>query len=293
MPFFRRPDGRLARDVPPYRRIMPYIMPTRNESAVYFEQEIDLSRTLPFIEAFNQRGPRRISLFHVFLWAAIRALGERPRMNRFVSGGRIYERDGIWISYSAKKAMSDDAPIVVLKRRFDPTLSFRGLVEMLAADIGRGRSNEKSHVDKELSIVLRLPGPLLRWLTALQRRLDAWNLLPGAFIHNDPLYASLFVANLGSLKLDAPFHHLYEYGNTPLFAVIGRVRKIPVVAEGGQLAARSVCTLRYTFDERIEDGLYCAGALTFARGIIEDPQAAGAELPEAQPPAGPPRTAAS
>jgi len=49
MPLFRRPDGKLARGVPATRRIMPYMMRGRNESMVYFEQRIDLGKTLPFV----------------------------------------------------------------------------------------------------------------------------------------------------------------------------------------------------------------------------------------------------
>src|SRR4051812_25737211 len=104
MPLFNRPDGTLATDVPAARRIMPFIMRSRTESAVYFEQQIDLSRTLPFLERFNAAHPtRKVTVFHVFIWAALAALHERPRMNRFVIGSRLYQREGIWISYSAKK----------------------------------------------------------------------------------------------------------------------------------------------------------------------------------------------
>jgi len=50
-------DRPAATDVPPARRIMPFIMRSRNESAVYFEQELDLTRTLPFLEQFNAAHP--------------------------------------------------------------------------------------------------------------------------------------------------------------------------------------------------------------------------------------------
>lgn len=62
MPLFSRPDGRPATDVAPFRRIMPFIMPTRNESAVYFEQEIDLTRTPPFLDAASERVGKRATL---------------------------------------------------------------------------------------------------------------------------------------------------------------------------------------------------------------------------------------
>lgn len=271
MPLFRRPDGRLARDVPPYRRIMPYLMRGRTESTVYFDQQIDLTRTLPFIEHWNASHDRRITVFHVFMWAAVRTIASRPKLNRFVSGGRIYERDGIWVSFSAKKALSDDAPIVVLKRRFDPDAGFEAVLAELHGDVDRGRSNEKSAVDKELSIVLRMPGLALRILLWLQRWMDARNVLPSSFIRSDPMYASLFIANLGSLKIDAAYHHLYEYGNIPIFAAIGRVKEVPAIDPAGQVVRRTVCDVRYSFDERVEDGLYCAAALDLLRSLVENP----------------------
>jgi hypothetical protein len=277
MPLFSRPDGKPATDIAPYRQMMPFIMKTRTESAVYFEQQIDLTRTLDFIEHFNANHERRINIFHVFLWAAVRTLHERPRLNRFVVGDRVYLRDGIWMTFSAKKALNDDAPIVTLKRKFDPRHSFEELVSFVYGDLDKGRGNEKSHVDKELSFFLKLPGPLLRLGVKLWRLLDAWNLLPGSLIHPDPMYTSMFVANLGSLKIESAFHHLYEHGNCPLFAALGKKKQVVVVDESGQPRTRTVCSIKYTLDERVEDGLYCAGALDTLRGMLEDPVGHGAQ----------------
>ncbi len=100
---------------------------------------------------------------------------------------------------------------------------------------------------------------------ALARWLDAHNLLPRMLIEGDPLYASVFVANLGSVGLDAAYHHLYEWGNCPIFAAVGRVRE----ESSANGETRKLVTVRYTFDERIEDGLYCARALGHLKNIVE------------------------
>src|SRR5690242_9226441 len=122
--------------------MMPFIMRGRTESAVYFDQEIDLTKTLKFIDHFNASHEKRISVFHVFLWAAVRTLNERPRLNRFVVGSKVWIRDGIYITYAAKKALNDDAPLVTLKRRFDPKLNFEELVSFVYKDVAQGRSDE-------------------------------------------------------------------------------------------------------------------------------------------------------
>lgn len=282
MPLFKRPDGVPAADVAPFRRMMQFLMPTRNESAVYFEQDLDLTKTQAFIDEWNSTHTQRITVFHLFTWAVAHVLHVRPRMNRFVAGNRVYQRDGVWLSYSAKKELKDGSPIVVLKRKFDPTMSFEETVRFMHGDVKEGRSNKKSHMDKELSFFLKLPAPLLRFGVKIVRWLDSVNLLPGAFIHPDPMYASMFIANLGSVKLESAFHHLYEYGNIPLFAVLGRTKVVPVADEFGEVTTKKICTIKYTFDERIEDGLYCAQSLELLRTMIEDPKAYMASNESAQ-----------
>src|SRR3569623_295766 len=168
------PHDGVRAQVPPYRRMMPFLMRGRNESAVYFEQTLDQ------------------------------------------------------------------------------------LTAALGDDVREARSDRPSHVDKELAVLLRLPGFLLAFAIGLLDRLYRWGLAPRSLVDTDPMYASAFVANLGSLKIDAAYHHLYEHGNCPLFVTIGQI------SDGHVL-------LRYTFDERVEDGHYCAGALKLLAERIAHP----------------------
>jgi hypothetical protein len=269
--FFTRKDGVPATDIPAYRRIMPFIMRGKNESAAYFEQEIDLERAQAFIADYNKTSKFKLTFFHLYLWALVQVVAARPRLNRFIAGSRVYQRKGIWLSFSAKKAMNDDAPVVVMKKLFEPGRSLDELLETMHGGLAEGRSDKKSHVDKELSILLRLPDFLLRMLISLQRWLDAWNLMPHGLIQSDPLYASAFIANLGSLKMDAVHHHLYEYGNIPIFACIGKRRQVLTMADDGHVTQRQVATIKYTYDERVEDGLYCATSLAKLQEILENP----------------------
>jgi hypothetical protein len=247
--------------VHPYRRMMLFIMRGRNESAVYFEQSLDLSKTLPWLSAHNTDARTKASLFHLVLHALASVLHDRERLNRFTVGRKTYQRKSVLLSFAAKKAMSDDAPLATIKRRFDKTETFDGLVAQLAGDVGDARSTKPSAMDKELKILLALPGFLLAFLLAMLGRLYRWGLAPRSLVDTDPLYTSCFVANLGSIKIDAAYHHLYEHGNCPLFMTIGHVDD------------HQRLLVRYTFDERVEDGLYCAKALQLFQQRIEDPAA--------------------
>lgn len=299
-----RPDGSpLPQDeASALRRFMPYLLRTRNESYVLFEQDLDLTRTFQYLEEQRERraqaGGRvetgeaaevpEVGLFHVILCAAARGFAQRPQLNRFVMGGKIYQRRHIELSFAIKKQRSDSGALTTTKLRFLPTETPLSVAEKVHGAVRFGRSDKKSRADKETALVTRLPGPLLRLLMWLQRGLDAWNLLPAGLIEPDPLYCSMFLANLGSIGLDSAYHHLFEYGTCSFFAVIGKVERRAVPQADGTAPIRPVLNIKYTFDERITDGWYCARSLELFQKWVEDP----AQL-EAPPPSLPPSTGRS
>lgn len=278
MVWWRRPDGDLVRDVPDLRRIMPYIMKTRVESTVYMEQRLDVGNAERFVRAFNEvHTDTRATLFHVVLWASRQGLSEFPSINRFVAGGRLYQRKGIWISYSAKQRMQKGAPLIVLKREFDPVETFADMIAAMQNQLHTAKfSGSGNPVDSELKIILKLPGFLRRIVFAAYPILEGNGLFPRSFIENDPLYASLFLTDMGSLGLDPVFHHLYEYGNVGVFGALGRARAEQIPDPGtGRLVRTRVAGIRWSFDERIEDGLYAGYGIKHVKKLIEDPVKGG------------------
>jgi len=267
MVFRFRPDGDLVTNVPPTRRIMPFIMPTRNESLVFFDMDIDAKAIDADVARFREQG-LPTSIMHLVAVAAVRILAERPRMNRFVAGGRHWQRRGIWISFSGKKRKDDGAATVVVKRLLDPAMSDEAIIRALDNGVQEVRSEKKNRTDKELDLFLAMPTFLLGWMVGLVRFLDRVGLLPKFYIDGDPLFASMFIANLGSVGMDAAQHHLYEYGNIPLFCVIGKKRHTFSVDDSGAVTATEVYPLRFTFDERIEDGLYCLTCLSRLKELL-------------------------
>ena len=277
MSFRSRPDGTPVAALHPVRRIMPFLMPTKNGAFVLFEQHVEAAPAQRFLDVLNAGRPpeRRVTLFHLVLRAIGGALVEFPCLNRFVAGSRLYERRGIWLAFSAKQRLEPDAPLFTVKIPFEPTEPLGAMVDRVQAALGEGRSGRETATDREITTFLRLPAPLLRLGVRVMRRLDAWGLLPERFVASDPLYASAFVANLGSVGLDAAYHHLYEYGTVPIFVVMGRRHRAPVVLPDGSIASRERFTLRYTYDERVEDGFYAARALEHLQALLENPARLG------------------
>lgn len=275
MLWWRRPDGDLVRDLPLTRRVMPYIMRTRNESAVYYEYTIDLRRADAFLRVFNEEHPGTAAdVFHLWLYAFRDGMTQYPVMNRFVVGGRLYQRRELWLSYSVKARLQQGAPLVVVKRRFPEDEPFEDMVAGMQAQIHESRFGKRSYVDKELALLFKFPGFVRRLILGLQRVADRFGLLPRKVIERDPLYATAFFANLGSLGMDACYHHLYDYGTIGIFSCIGRAVTEPGSPTSGPDRRRTM-RVRFTFDERVEDGLAAWQTMRRIKQIAEDPEAFG------------------
>jgi hypothetical protein len=274
MPLFRRSDGDLVTEESPLRGIMPYVMRGRNECLILHEATYEIAKTRAFLRAFNHEHAREqpATMFQLFLWLAAQGLHERLGLNRFVSGGRLYQRKGIQLSFAAKKDFRDDAPIVSVKLDFWKGEPFADCCKRIASAIVDGRSGPGRSIDKEVELLMKLPGPLLTLVVGLGRWLDRFNLMPRQMIENDPLYTSLFVGNLGSVGLDRTYHHLYEQGTCAMFAVMGTPKKAVVVGRNGQPEVKDVLDVRWSLDERVNDGYYCAKSLALFKKMFEDPE---------------------
>lgn len=269
MPLFSRPDGDLVRDEAPVRRIMPYLMRGRNESCVYHESVYGIVATRAWLKAYNRAHRPRATLFHLVAYASAVALAARPRLNRFVSGGRLYQRRGVFLSFVAKVGFTEDASSATVKLPSLPGDSFQDFSTRISSQVDEARHVDRA-VDREVALVMRLPGPMVRLFVGFARCLDHWNLFPAFMIRDDPMYASLFLANLGSVGLSDAFHHLYEYGNVSIFGAVSAPRRAVFPGREGVLVQEAL-SVRWTFDERIDDGFSSARSLGIVQKILEDP----------------------
>ena len=265
--FGRRSDARLVTRLSTMRRFMPHVSPRRNDSLFYMMQDIEVEAALEFLDKRNRERPadRPLTLFHLLLRACAQALYLRPGVNRFVKGGRLWQRDGEWITFSAKKKLEDGAPMITIKNRFHPaTETLEEMVDGVYDRLGAGRAGKQTTSDKEMNLMVRLPVFAIKGLMALARAGDDLGLLPRKMIDADPLFTSIFLANLGSIHYPAGFHHLWEYGTASLFGVMGKV-------EPGANGRRKI-SMAWTYDERIEDGLYSYYTLELIRQHLEEPE---------------------
>jgi hypothetical protein len=271
-----RPDGTLVRGLHPYRRVMQYIMPTRNESLVLFDTYVRAEPLLAYIE--KARARFHVDVSHCLVAAVAAGLAAVPEMNRFAVGRRLYQRTQRHVTFSMKRTQGDRrAKLATVKLALPDGEPFPALCARIDRAIDGERSGTRTYADREFDLLGLLPRPLLLRGVQLARWLDHHNLLPGAFLDSDPLYTSVFIANVGSLDMGAGYHHLYEWGNCPVFMMVGRVEDRPVV-EDGQVVVRKLLHIRWSYDERIDDGLTARHGLDAVKHALENPEAAFGDI---------------
>ncbi|TNF27788.1 MAG: hypothetical protein EP329_19010 [Deltaproteobacteria bacterium] len=264
-----RSDGTFLGNIHPFRKLMLHIMPTRNESVVYYDDYVKVDALERYVKDINAR--LHVDYTHCIVGAIANGMKKAPSMNRFVVGRRLYQRKGIWITFSMKrKKLNRQAKLSAVKRQVPQDQSFFELVSALNENIKVERSDAKTYQDKELGLLSKIPRPVLRVGVKFLRWLDYYGLLPASFIQNDAMYTSIFAANLGSLGMSAGFHHLYEWGTCPLFVMIGHAEE-RVFVEDGKMVIHKVIPLRFTFDERIDDGLNAGLGIKGVVDALEHP----------------------
>ena len=273
--FGDRRDGWWVRDVPGLTTIMMHIMDKRTDAEVFMNDSFDVTELLRYCEEKNAGHPDyKTTLFHCLLMAVARMVRERPKMNRFIQGRRLYERYDISLAFVAKRRFTDHAEESLMF--FTPTdedtldsFSYR-----VAGQVHETRKSEHSTggIDATVDAFAKIPRLLLMFVIHLIRLLDFWGKNPKALTDGDPNYASVFLTNLGSIRGPAVYHHLNNYGTNSMMIAIGTIRKEERIMPDGSKQLRDVVDIGATLDERIADGFYFVRSLKLVKHICAHPE---------------------
>lgn len=269
-----RSDGRKLRTLQPMNRLMPYIMKNRSDAQNTFADKIEVSKADRLCRQKVLEGKTNFSFLHILLAAYLRTITQRPAVNRFVSGQKIYARNEIVFVMTIKKEMSLSAPDTVIKVKFAPDDTLDDVYEkfnIVATDAIASLDKETSF-DKLIKVFNIIPGFILRFIVWLVKCLDYIGILPKAFMDLLPFYGSMIVTSMGSLGINPIYHHIYDFGNLPVFLSYGRKRTVFEYDKNGNLNKKRYIDIKAVTDERICDGFYFASAFKYFKKIVENPE---------------------
>jgi hypothetical protein len=250
--------------------MFPYLFKRRCDSIVLFREELDVENALSWMAEKKAAG-KPVTFFQLVLLAMIRVMRERPALNRYIAGRRLYQRHAVTVNFVAKQSFEDDAPESNVFIKIDPEEKTPDILAKITGHIQAAKRGEATDDGDFVSTMLKLPRFLLMFIVNVLEWIDFYFDTPKLLRGMDPLRCSLFLTNLGSIGVEAPYHHLFEWGNCSFFAAIGKIKPSPWVDESGSLTVRKTVEIKYTMDERIADGFYFARSLELFEGYMKNP----------------------
>jgi hypothetical protein len=271
--FGDRYDGRLIRSIDPFYRIIPYIMKTRSDAQNFFEDRIEIGHTEAFIKEMRKNNENEgIGFLHVVIAAMVRTISQKPALNRFIAGRRIYARNEILISLALKKGLSDESRETTIKVSFKPEDTLMDVVRKFnEAIIQNKKIEEKNKTDKTAKLVMMCPGFIVRFIVWLMSFLDNFGLMPKIINEVSPFHTSIFITDLGSLGIQPIYHHLYNFGTTSIFVAFGAKHRQTVINKYNHTVTKKYVDFKVVTDERIADGFYFASAFKMFRSLLQNP----------------------
>ena len=269
--FGDRYDGWRVRKVDALFSVVPFILPTRVDSQVFFEVKISIDIAEAFIRKHKEEIPD-LSIMHVVMASLVRLFSQRPYLNRFIVWNKIFARNHMSFSLAIKRSMTDEGEETVIKPYFLPTDTLQDVVRKTKLELTNnqqvGQENSSDSISKLMGF---LPDFLLRSVIFFVKQLDKIGLMPKVFFEASPFHTSLFLTNLGSIGIESIYHHLYEVGTCSIFAAIGRKNKKNILNKDGSILPTKSMLLKFVLDERICDGFYYASSMRMLEKILSNP----------------------
>lgn len=268
-----RKDGRLLRTISPFNKFIPFIMPKRNDALNYYEESFEVSAVDKCLRAERVNGYKGIGFLHFMIAAYIRCISMLPGVNRFISGRRIYARNTITVVMAVKRTLSIDSAETTIKVDFEPTDTIFDVYRKMNEKIDEIKSGATTNNTEDVAETFsKFPRFLIRFAITVLRVMDYFGWIPQSLLDASPFHGSMIITDLGSLRIGPIFHHIYNFGNLPVFISFGAKRHVYELDRHGQTVDKKYIDAKFTLDERTVDGHYYAQFLQAMRYIFAHPE---------------------
>ena len=270
-----RSDGRKIRTLSPMAQITMYFQWERNICSNLFEESFEITHIDRYIRQKRKEGLTDFGITHVLLAAYVRGLCKYPQLNRFISGQKVYTRgEDIQYCMVVKKDMTLESPDTSIKVHLTRQDTAEDVYRKLNAAVEEVKASQEldSGLDNLIGYLNLIPGVLLKFVVWLLKLLDYFGMLPKFLLELSPFHGSLFFTSMGSLGIRPIYHHLYDFGNIPVFGAFGCKRRALEVQEDGSVIQKKYIDVKFVLDERIVDGYYYAAFFKHYRGILRHPE---------------------
>lgn len=271
-----RRDAYYLRNADSMHVIMPYVMPTRCANEAVMSEDFDISEVDRYVKKKNAENPSfKYTWFHVICAAVAKTIILRPKLNYFISGYRMYERKDIEIAFTVKRKFEDNseealARFIVNKEGGNLIEEVHSFVESFVTKVRK--HNRTEGITNKFNFYQALPRPFFRFFVWILRHMEYHGIYPDSLKKDDPCYSTVYITNLGSIKMSADYHHVFEWGTNSFFIVMNEMKTIPFYKEDGTFEMKPTIRLCFTIDERIADGFYFAKSIKYLNHLLQHPE---------------------
>lgn len=270
-----RIDGRKIRTLAPMAQITAYFQVERNTCSNLFAESFEITHIDRYIRQKRKEGYTDFGITHVLLAAYVRGVAKYPQLNRFISGQKVYSRgNDIQYCMVVKKDMTLESPDTSIKVHLHPADTAIDVYNKLKAAVDSVKATQEldSNLDSLIMYLNLIPSVVLKFIVWLLKLLDYFGLLPKFLLELSPFHGSLFFTSMGSLGIPPIYHHLYDFGNLPVFGAFGCKRRALEVVEDGSVVQKKYIDVNFVLDERIVDGYYYATFFKYYRRLLAHPE---------------------
>jgi len=270
--FGDRREGRRLRSLDPYNAMTPFIMKEKSGASNYFSDLVEISEVEKFLREKRKNGYPGMGLLHIIVAVYLRVVAEYPAINRFCSGQRIYARNNVEFIMTVKKKLTTAGSETSIKVTFDPSETVNDVYRKLNEHIDMVKSEgSKTNTDDVAGTLMKLPRVLLKFTVGLLSLLDYFGIMPKSVLDASPFHGSVIITDLGSVGLPAIYHHLYNFGNLPIFIALGAKKKVRELDNNGSVVVKKYIDYKLVVDERICDGFYFSQAFKVFKDLLRNP----------------------
>ena len=247
-----RADGYRVRGNDAMYELVPYIMPYRYDASNSVTVDIDLDLMQDYIKKCRKKG---INMSHmsIIIAGALRIASQNPFLNRFVMNRKIYARNHFCVSFVTLQPGKTSDTVNKLYFNLDDDI-FTVNQKVQEAIERTQQPTSQNALDKLMASLLRIPF-LVGAAVGVLKFIDKYFTLPFSIINASPFHTSLFITNLASIRTNAIYHHLYEFGTTGIFISMGQPEK-KIEKNGETVEETKIMPLGIVTDERIANGHY-------------------------------------
>lgn len=268
-----RRDGVKLKNIHAMHFVMPLMYPNRCDNEAFISERIDLTNINAYLAKKNADNPEyAYNLFQVMVTAVLKTMTLRPKMNRFIANKTMYMHKELSASFTVKKVFSDNGAEALAQIRAKGTETIDDIHDEIFRQVSFCRSDKLDSGTESLNAVASIPGFLARIVGAGARFLDRHGWMPKSVTDGDPFYSSVYLSNLGSIKLGAGYHHLTNWGTCSVFCTIGQAKKRPFYDDDGTVHMKPSVDIGLTIDERIADGYYYSRTVQLLKTLLENPE---------------------